>query len=111
MPRVLAEASVVCLPSSYGEGLPKILLEAAACGRPIIATDVPGCREVVVNGESGLLVPARDADALAAAIKTLLEDPSMRTAMGERGRHLAEQEFSVERIAQQTLTLYHDLLQ
>jgi glycosyltransferase involved in cell wall biosynthesis len=107
MPRVLAEASVVCLPS-YREGLPKVLLEAAACGRPIVATDVPGCREVVIGGESGLLVPARDADALATAIKTLLGNPLMRAAMGARGRHLAEEEFSVERIAEETIHVYRE---
>jgi glycosyltransferase involved in cell wall biosynthesis len=108
MPRVLTAASVVCLPS-YREGLPKILLEAAACGRPIVATDVPGCREVVMNGESGLLVPARDAGALATAIKTLLGDSSMRSAMGARGRQLAEDEFSVERIAEETIRVYHEV--
>jgi glycosyltransferase involved in cell wall biosynthesis len=110
MPRVLAEASVVCLPSSYREGLPKILLEAAACGRPIVATDVPGCREIVVHGENGLLVPARDSGALAAAVKALLDDPDRRSILGARGRCMTEENFSVEHISHQTLNVYNDLL-
>ncbi len=110
MPRVLAEASVVCLPSSYREGLPKILLEAAACGRPIVATDVPGCREIVVHGENGLLVPARDSGALAAAVKALLDDPDRRSILGTRGRCMTEENFSVEHISHQTLNVYNDLL-
>ena len=76
MPEVFAEADIVCLPS-YREGLPKVLLEAAACGCARVATDVPGCREAVIDGHDGLLVPPRDALALAAAIRRLLEDTSL----------------------------------
>lgn len=108
MPHVLAEASVVCLPS-YREGLPKVLLEAAACGRPIVATDVPGCREVVIEGKTGLLVPARDSRMLAAALKALLNDPARRHSMGVHGRRLAEQQFSVKRVARETIDLYTEL--
>lgn len=109
MPTVLASAHVVVLPS-YREGLPKVLLEAAACARPIVATDVPGCRDVVRHGENGLLVPPRDPNALAEAIGTLIRDRPMRIRMGACGRALVEQEFSSERIADQTLAVYRELL-
>lgn len=109
MPEVFSSANIVCLPS-YREGLPKVLIEAAACGRAIVATDVPGCREIVRHGDNGLLAPARDARALAAALRQLILDPSLRRRMGERGREIVVAEFSVERIAQETLALYLSLL-
>lgn len=109
MPQVCAQSTVVCLPT-YREGLPKALLEGAAAGRPLVATDVPGCREAVVHGENGLLVPARDAVALADALRELLANPARARAMGARGRELAEREFSVERVVAQTLDLYRSLL-
>ncbi|MGH7340232.1 MAG: glycosyltransferase family 4 protein, partial [Candidatus Rokuibacteriota bacterium] len=106
---VFQQCHVVCLPS-YREGLPKALIDAAACGRAIVTCDVPGCREVVREGENGLLVPPRDSGALAAALRRLLEDATLRRAMGERGRARAVAEFSVERVIEQTLALYRDLL-
>lgn len=109
MPMVYAEAHVACLPS-YREGLPKSLLEAAACGLPIVSTDVPGCREAVIHGETGLLVPPRDAPALAQALRRLLEDADLRRTMGDAGRRLAERDFSLENSVAQTLALYRDLL-
>lgn len=109
MPAVLAQAHVVCLPSAYGEGVPKVLLEAAACGRPIVTTDTPGCREVVLQGENGLLVPARDSLALADALQALIENQSLRRKMGIKGRELAVSEFSVEKVISQTLALYQEL--
>jgi glycosyltransferase involved in cell wall biosynthesis len=109
MPAVLAGAHVVCLPS-YREGMPKALLEAAAAGRPIVATDVPGCRECVRPGETGLLVPVRDPVALAAAIASLLDDPERRRAMGRAGRALAEREFGVARVVAATLDAYRRCL-
>jgi len=108
MPRVFAEAHVVCLPS-YREGVPKALLEAAASGRPIVTTDVPGCREVVKNGENGLLVPARDSHALAVAIKSLLDDMELRRKMGRRSREIAEREFSIGLVVDRTLQVYEAL--
>jgi len=110
MPEVYHQAHVVCLPS-YREGLPKVLLEAAACGRPIVATDVPGCREVVIDGENGLLVPVKDVDALADALKKLIEHPEMRKQMGAKGRALVEREFSEGKIVRETLQLYGRLLE
>jgi len=109
MPALLAEASVACLPS-YREGLPKSLLEAAAAGRAMVATDVPGCREVVEDGVTGLLVPARDARALADALQALLADAPRRRAMGAAARRLAEREFAVERVVRDTLAIYRELL-
>jgi glycosyltransferase involved in cell wall biosynthesis len=106
MPAVFAEAHIVCLPS-YREGLPKVLVEAAASARPIVATDVPGCREVVRDGWNGLLVPVRDAAALARAIRRLLLSPEERVQMGARGRALAEAEFTIERVIRETLAVYH----
>ena len=109
MPAVLAAAHLVCLPS-YREGLPKVLLEAAACGRAIVATDVPGCREIVADGDNGLLVPARDAAALADALLALINDPDLRRHMGQRGRQRVLAEFSQARVIEETLAVYQELL-
>jgi len=105
MQDVYAQAAIVCLPS-YREGLPKTLIEAAACGRPIITSDVPGCREVVRQGENGWLVPARDAHTLAKALADLLQNPNIRKAMGNCGRLIAEKEFSMELVISQTFAFY-----
>ena len=109
MSQTLASATIVVLPS-YREGLPKVLLEAAACGKPLIATDVPGCRDIVTHGVNGLLVAARDSAALAVAIDTLLRDSSRRAAMGVAGREAVTRRFSVEKIAGQFVDLYRELL-
>lgn len=105
MPAVLAGATIVCLPS-YGEGLPKALAEAAAAGRAIVATDVPGCRDVVQDGVTGLLVPVRDPVALARAIARLLDDPTLRARLASAARVRAESTFDVRQVVQQTLDLY-----
>lgn len=109
IPAVLQKSHVVCLPS-YREGLPKVLIEAAACGRPIVTTDTPGCREIVRDGENGFCVPIRDANALAKAIRRLIDDPGLRKKMGKRGREIALKEFSVDKIISETLALYKKLL-
>jgi glycosyltransferase involved in cell wall biosynthesis len=109
MCEVLTQAHIVCLPS-YREGLPKVLLEAASCGKPIIATDVPGCREIVHDGENGILVPLKDSIALASAIKELINDSEKRKRMGTNGRRLVENEFSEEIVVSQTLKVYQELL-
>lgn len=106
MPDVLSRSHIVCLPSYYGEGIPKSLIEAAACGRPIVTTDMPGCREIVHHGDNGLLVPPRDARALAQALESLISNPELRRRLGARGRERAEQEFGADRIIPQTLALY-----
>ena len=110
VPEVLARASVVALPSYYGEGLPKSLIEAAAAGRPAITTDLPGCRDAVVAGETALLIPPRDAAALAEALRTLLDNPARAAKMGRAGRRLAEQAFSVDDVVKRHLDIYAGLL-
>lgn len=106
MQNLLAESHIVCLPSFYGEGIPKSLIEAAAAGRPIVTCDMPGCREIVHHGDNGLLVPPRNVEALAEALERLIKDPGLRRRMGTRGRFRAEQEFGLETVIQQTLALY-----
>ena len=110
MPRLLAECHVVCLPS-YREGLPKSLIEAAAAGRPIVTTNVPGCREVVRDGDNGLLVPPQDPAALAVALERLIAAPQERARMGARGRARAEREFALDTIITQTLATYREVVE
>ncbi|HZT89323.1 MAG TPA: glycosyltransferase family 4 protein [Stellaceae bacterium] len=107
---VWRRAAIAVLPTTYGEGVPLALLEAAACARPIVASDMPGCREVVRHGETGLLVPPRDTAALAAAIAALARDPARRREMGLAGRDLVEREFAEEVVTRQTLALYEAAL-
>lgn len=103
-----AKANIVCLPS-YREGLPKSLIEAAACGRAVVTTDVPGCRDAITPGITGLLCSVKDADNLAITIKTLIDDPNMRREMGRAGRELAQAEFAIEYIVNKHLDLYSRL--
>lgn len=110
MSHMLQQSAIVCLPSHGGEGVPKALIEAAASERAIVATDVPGCRDIVRHGTNGLLVPAKDPAALADAIVTLLNDATLRAEMGRRGREISVNEFSEEKVIQQTLALYRQLL-
>jgi glycosyltransferase involved in cell wall biosynthesis len=110
MPGLIGLSSVVCLPSSYGEGIPRVLAEAAACGRPVVATDIAGCREVVEHGGSGVLVPVGDPDALAGALRRLLDDPSLRESMGARAHELAETRLSQDHVIDRTLSLYRRVL-
>ena len=109
MPEIINMAHIICLPS-WREGIPKILLEAAASGRPIVSTDVPGCRDIVKHGENGLLVPARDSNALAEAIARLILDKNLRIKMGEAGRKLIISKYTVAMINGQTLDLYRQLI-
>jgi len=104
---VLAKATISCLPS-YREGLPKSLLESLAMGLPCIATDVPGCREAVKEGINGLLVPPRDAAALANAIERLLCDSDLRNQFGRNSRQIAVDEFSAEIVNEKTLRIYRE---
>jgi glycosyltransferase involved in cell wall biosynthesis len=107
---VWGRAAIAVLPSGYGEGVPKALLEAAACARPIVASDMPGCREVVVPGLTGLLVPPHDVAALAEAIARLARDPELRRRMGEVGRRRVVAEFAEGVVAGQTLALLRSAL-
>lgn len=103
-----ARAHIAVLPSRR-EGLPLSLLEASACGRPMVATDVPGCREVVRDGETGLLVPLDDASALAAAIARLAGDAGLRAQFGSTARRRAETQFASAVIAAETVCIYREL--
>ena len=109
MRRVLSQSNIVCLPS-LREGVPKVLIEAAACGRAIVTTDAPGCREIVREGENGLLVPVRNGKALADALRLLIESAPLRALMAAKGREIAVAEFSVERVVNETLGVYRELL-
>ena len=109
MPTLLSSANIVVLPS-YREGLPRILEEAAACARAVVTTDVPGCRDAIVPDKTGLLVPVRDAEALANAIFRLIENLQLRQQMALAGRRLAEERYSIERIVDSHLALYESLL-
>lgn len=109
MEKVLQQSSIVVLPS-YREGFPKILIEAAACGRAVITTDVPGCRDAIYNGITGILVPERNAIALANSIKELAIDPILYKEMGKRGRKMAERRFDVDNVISQHFKIYNQLL-
>jgi glycosyltransferase involved in cell wall biosynthesis len=109
MAKCIQDCAVVCLPS-YREGLPKSLLEAASCGRPIVTTDVPGCREIVQDGVNGYLVPSKDPDLLAEALSRLLTDRKLREVMGLKGREFVEREFSAEIVAIKTEKIWNSLL-
>ena len=110
VPALYRGAHIVCLPS-YREGLPKALIEACAAGRPIVTTDVTGCREVVSDGINGLLVKVRDADALAVGLQRLLDDSELRIRLGAAGRRRAVAEFDVKAVVGATLALYDETLQ
>jgi len=111
MPAVFHTAHIACLPSYYREGLPKVLLEAAACGLPIVTTDAPGCREIVRDGDDGFLVPVRDTQALAVALRSLIDNVALRAKMGQRARAIVLSEFSQERVIAETLVVYQELTQ
>jgi glycosyltransferase involved in cell wall biosynthesis len=99
----IADCSVYVLPSAYREGVPRSVLEAMAMGRAIITTDAPGCRETVVQGENGFLVPPHDADALYAAMLTFVETPELARAMGSASRRIAEEKFDVRKVNEDLL--------
>ena len=110
MPDILASCHVVCLPTYYGEGLPKALLEAAASGRAIVATDVPGCREIVRHGVNGWLVPPRDPEDLANALLEAIKNPELCQRYGLAGRQMVEREFSMNHVIAQMLAVYGELV-
>jgi glycosyltransferase involved in cell wall biosynthesis len=110
MPAVYSQANLVVLPTYYKEGVPKALIEAAACGRAIVTTDIPGCRDIVRDNFNGLLVSPRDPKGAARAIRTLLESPELRRQFGANGRRLATEEFDVRTVVAQTLDAYQALL-
>ena len=110
MPEVIGAAHIVVLPTVYGEGVPRILIEAAACGRAIVTSDAPGCRDICRDGVNGLLIEPGDPDGLERAIRRLVAEPELRQRMGAAGRRIAEDEFSVGRVVSETLALYERVL-
>lgn len=106
MPALLAEADIVVYPSYYGEGVPRVLIEAAACGKPIVTTDHPGCREAVNHGENGFLVPVKDMEATAHTIEKLIKNDKLRHQMEKNSRKLAETTFDVKIVVKKTLAVY-----
>lgn len=105
MTEIYNQAHIVCLPS-YREGIPLSLIEACACGLPVVTTDVPGCREVILHGENGLLVPPQNPEALAFALQKLIEDDALRIKMGFTGRLRAEEKYAKEIVVAQNLAVY-----
>lgn len=110
MAEVYSRAAIVCLPS-YREGMPKSLLESAAAGCAVVTTDVPGCREAVVDGQTGVLVPVCDRDALFAAVLDLINDPVRRVRYGQNGQIRAMRSFSVESVIEKTVSIYLEILE
>lgn len=106
---LFAQANIVTLPS-YREGLPRVLVEAAACARAVVTTDVPGCRDAITANETGLLVPVRDSESLADALQRLIEDGDLRGRMGQAGRQLAEDAFAIQKIVEQHMDVYQRLM-
>jgi glycosyltransferase involved in cell wall biosynthesis len=109
MADILSKSNIVVLPS-YREGLPKVLIEAAACGRAVITTDVPGCRDAIINNETGILVGVKNSIQLAEAIKLLVQNQPLREKLGKNGRLLAENEFDIKDVVQRHLSIYQQLL-
>ncbi|MEC5383450.1 glycosyltransferase family 4 protein [Aurantimonas sp. C2-6-R+9] len=107
MPAVFARAQIVCLPT-YHEGLPKSLLEAAASGCAIVATDIPGCRELVSHGKTGLLVPPKEVERLADALEELIRDPAMRARLGGAAREMLG-DFTLDCVTAQTMDIYAEV--
>lgn len=109
MPELYSLMDVVALPS-YREGFPRSLMEAASMSKPVVASDVSGCRQAVAEGENGFLVPVKDASALASKIKLLLDDAALRARLGARGREIAEERFDVEKVIERLRGFYEELL-
>lgn len=106
MPAVLKSSDILCFPSYYREGIPRILLEAGACELPVVATDIPGAREVIQHEKSGLIVPPRDPAALAGALGRLLDDAAMRSSFGSFGREMVTSQFDVKQVTEEISSLY-----
>jgi glycosyltransferase involved in cell wall biosynthesis len=109
MPALFAASTVVVLPTTYREGIPRVLLEGAAMRRPLVAYDVPGCREIVVDGENGALLPPGNVDLLAKSLVRIINDTHEQTRMGNASRKLIEDTFDVRLIAAQYARLYRSL--
>lgn len=111
MPEVIRMSNIVCLPTYYGEGVPKVLIEAAASGRPIVATDIAGCREIVKDGKNGILVREKSVPDLVKAIQKLVNNAGLREEMSLMGRKLVVEYFSSDKVIVDTISVYQDLHQ
>ncbi len=111
MPALYAQSNIVCLPSTYGEGVPKVLIEAASCARACVTTDTPGCREIVRHGVNGLLVPPQDTSALTSTLRHLIGNPAERARMGAAGRQIVLEGFTLRQVVDETIALYNNLLE
>jgi glycosyltransferase involved in cell wall biosynthesis len=109
MPAVYQQAHIIALPTRYGEGVPTSLIEGAACGRPLVAGDIPGCHPIVQHGVNGYLVPPDDMDALVQALERLISDPELRQTMGKNSRKLVMENFTHKKINQATLAVYQHI--
>ncbi|GHW83631.1 N, N'-diacetylbacillosaminyl-diphospho-undecaprenol alpha-1,3-N-acetylgalactosaminyltransferase [Vibrio cholerae] len=109
MPKLISENDIVCLPTIYGEGVPRILIEAASCQRAIVTTDVPGCREIVTHGYNGLLAAPKDVDSLADCLFDLLSNPQKTREFGIRGRQIVESEYAQQIVFKDTDEVYREL--
>ena len=110
MVKVYHKSTIICLPTTYGEGLPKALLESASCARPIVTYDRPGCREIVRDRYNGFLVKPKDINDLANKISQLLKNPNLCIQMGRNGRRMVKENFTQEIIAEQTIKVWEELL-
>ena len=110
MKDLICDSSIVVLPSYYGEGLPKILIEAAACGKPVVTTDHQGCRDAIIPDKTGILVPIKDSSALTRAIKKLINSPKLCEQMGKEGRKLAISDFDIQNVIEKHLEIYSELI-
>lgn len=108
---LLKTSHIMAFPSWYREGLPKSVIEAEAVGRPVVTTDSVGCRDTVIDGWNGYIVPVKDAGALASALKSLIDSPSKRKEMGENAREFAERKFDVRDVVKVHLDVYRKLLE
>ena len=106
IPQLIRSSSLVCLPTTYGEGIPRVLIESAACGRAIITTNVSGCNEFVIDGFNGLVVEPNNTIELSKAIEKLLLNPGLRNTFGKNGRLLVEKSYTKEIVIDQTLAAY-----
>lgn len=107
---LLKQSHIMAFPSWYREGLPKSIIEAEAIGRPIVTTDSVGCRDTVINGENGIIIPTKDAGALAAALKKLIDDPKLRQSMGRNAREFAVRKFDIKDVVKVHLEVYQSVL-
>ena len=107
--KVFSDSNIVVLPS-YREGLPKVLIEAAACGRAVVTTDVPGCRDAIEPNITGLLCKVKDSKSLASMIEKLIVDKNLRNSMGTAGRELAEKEFDINKVVEKHFEIYEGKL-